>query len=85
MRCLFAQKSQLQQELDNIKVSLHDIGYPESITDGVISNKLARFQNLALSNVLYYIKLPWIGNTFLKFENKIKSFFVFKFKNCCQI
>ena len=39
-------KSLLQQELENIRVILRDNGYPESIIDRGISNKLARFQSL---------------------------------------
>ena len=69
-------KSMLQQELENIRVILRDNGYPESIIDRGISNKLARFQSLPKFGPTkrpVYLKLPWIGNIFLKFENKIKS------------
>ena len=36
----------LQQELGNIRVILRDNGYPESIIDRGVSDKLARFQSL---------------------------------------
>ena len=66
----------LQQELGNIRVILRDNGYPESIIDRAISNKLARLQSLPKfgpNKCPVYLKLPWIGNISLKFENKIKS------------
>ena len=69
-------KSLLQQELENIRVILRDNGYPESIIDRGISNKLARFQSLPKfgpNKCPAYLNLPWIGNISLKFENKIKS------------
>ena len=69
-------KSMLQQELENIRVILRDNGYPESIIDRGISNKLARFQSLPKfgpNKCPVHLKLPWMGNISLKFENKIKS------------
>ena len=65
-----------QQELENIRVILRDNGYPESIIVRVISNKLDRFQSLLKfgpNKCPVYVKLPWISNISLKFENKIKS------------
>ena len=65
-----------QQELKNIRVILRDNGYPESIIERGISNKLARFQSLLKfgpNKCPVYLKLSWIGNISLKFENKIKS------------
>ena len=70
-------KNLLQQELENIRVILRDNDYPESIIDRGISNKLARFQSLLKfgpNKCPVYLKLPWIGNISLKFENKIKFF-----------
>ena len=69
--------SMLQQEFENIRVILRDNGYPESIIDRGISNKLARLQSLPKfgpNKCPVYLKLPWIGNISLKFENEIKSF-----------
>ena len=69
-------KSMLQQELENIRVILRVNGYHESIIDREISHKLARFQSLPKfgpNKCPVYLKLPWIGNISLKFENKIKS------------
>ena len=69
-------KSMLQQEFDNVRVILGNNGYPESNTDRGISNKLARFQSppkFGPNKCPVYLKLPWIGNISLKFENKIKS------------
>ena len=69
-------KSMLQQELKNKRVILSDNGYPESIIGRGISNKLTRFQSppkFGPYKCAVYLKLPWIGNISLKFENKIKS------------
>ena len=66
----------LQQKHENIRVILRDNGYPESIIDRRISNKLARFQSLPKfgpNKCPVHLKLPWIGNISLTFENKIKS------------
>ena len=55
---------------------LSESGYLESIIDRGISNKLARFQSLPKfvpNKCPVDIKLPWIGDISLKFENKIKS------------
>ena len=72
-------RSMLQQELENIKVILRDNSYPESTIDKGISNKLAKlawFQSspkFGPNECPVHLKLPWIGNNALKFENKIKS------------
>ena len=69
-------KSMLQQELENIRVILCDNDYPESMVGREIFNKLVRFQfppNFSPNKCIVYLKLPWIGNISLKFENKIKS------------
>ena len=74
-------KSMLQQKLVNIRIILRDNGYPESIIDKGIFNKLARFQSLPKfgpTKCPVYLKLPWISNISLKFENKIK----FSVKHC---
>ena len=66
----------LQQELKNIRAILCDNGYPESIIDRSIFNKLAQFQSLSKfdpDECPVYLKLPWIGNISIKFKNKIKS------------
>ena len=74
----------LQQQLENIRVILRDSGYFESIIDRGISNKLARFQSLpkfGLNKCPAHLKLPWIGNISLTFENKIKS----SVKHCFRV
>ena len=58
------------------KVTLRDNGYFESIIDSEIFKKLARLQSLSkfgLSKYPKYLKLPWIGNTFLNLKTKLNS------------
>ena len=76
MRCVFAQKVCSSRNSINIRIILRQNSYPESIIDKGISNKLARFQSLPKfgpNKCPVYLKLPWIGNISLKFENKINS------------
>ena len=64
------------EHLSGPNFGLRDCGYPESIIDGEVSNKLARLQSLPKfgpDKCLVYLKLPWIGIISHKFENKIKS------------
>ena len=63
----------LQKEVDNIRVILQDNGYPESIIDRRISNKLAWFQpfpKFGPNKCPVYLKFPWICNISLNLETK---------------
>ena len=74
-------KSTLKHELDNIHSILVQNGYPEFLIDSRISKKLLRFQQSTKEGpkkCSVYVKLPWIGKNFLKFERKIK----FSINNC---
>ena len=66
-------KSTLKHELDNIRSILVQNGYPEFLIDSRISKKLLRFQQSTKEGpkkCSVYLKLPWIGENFLKFEKK---------------
>ena len=69
-------KSSLQQELDTIKSLFLKNGYPESVINARISKKILQFQKHPIEGPQrcpVYLKLPWIGETFVIFEKKIKS------------
>ena len=69
-------KSSLQQELDTIKSLFLKNGYPESVINARISKKILQFQKHPIEGPQrcpVYLKLPWIGETSVIFEKKIKS------------
>ena len=68
-------KSTLKHKLDNIRSILVKNGYPEFLIDLRISKKLLCFQQSTKEGPKkcpVYLKLPWIGKNFLKFERKTK-------------
>ena len=91
-------KSKLQKELNQIRSILQQNGYPEIVINSSIKNTISRF-NLepkeGPQRCPVYVKLPWIGKIFLKFESQIKSavqkcygavepHVLFSTKNCYQ-
>ena len=71
----------LDQELENIRSVLINNGYPESIINLKISRKVLRFKQSPKEgpqNCPVYLKLPWIGDSSLKFERKITT----SIRNC---
>ena len=69
-------KSKLQEELNQIRSILLQNGYPEIVINSSIKNKISRFNfepKEGPQRCPVYLKLPWIGKIFLKFEIQIKS------------
>ena len=69
-------KSSLQQELDTIRSLFLKNNYPESVINARISKKILQFQKHPIEGPQrcpVYLKLPWIGETSVIFEKKIKS------------
>ena len=53
-----------------------DNGYPEDVVLSYIKEKIASFsavQKFGPQKCPIYLKLPWIGNTSLRFESKIRQ------------
>jgi len=64
-------KEKLSNELENIRNILRKNGYPEDIINCGIKKKISNFKNLAAEGPQkcpIYLKLPYIGYKFLKFE-----------------
>ena len=62
---------EVKQELDCIRSSLKNNGYPETKINSSISKTISRFQSLSKKGPKkcpVYLELPWIGNISLKFE-----------------
>ena len=71
-------KSSLQQKLDTIRYLFLKNGYPESVINARISKKILQFQKHSIGGPQrcpVYLKLPWIGETSVIFERKIKIVF----------
>ena len=69
-------KSFLHQELDTIRSLFLKNGYSESLIKARISKKIQQFQKHPTEGPQrcpVYLKLPWIGETSIIFEKKIKS------------
>ena len=68
-------KSTLKQELEKIRIILIDNGYPVSIVDSFITNKILKFQRKPKEGPKkcpVYVKLPWIGQPSFKTKRKLK-------------
>ena len=62
--------------MDSILSILRQNGYPDVIINSTISKKIARFcepVNKGPQKYLVYLKLPWIGNISLRFDEQVKS------------
>ena len=73
---MICSKSKLQHELENISSILRNNGYPESIIQITMSNKIALFNRKpkeGLQKCPIYLKLPWIGKISLNFEQQTKT------------
>ena len=69
---MICSKNKLGSELDTIKRIFIENGYPENVTPACIGEKVANF----VFNKLFgpekcpvYLKIPWIGDVSLKYEN----------------
>ena len=72
---LYFLKSKLQHELENISSILRNNGYPESIIQITMSEKIALFNRKPKEGPQkcpVYLKLPWIGKISLNFEKQTK-------------
>ena len=68
--------STLTNEIDFIRLVLIDNGYPEFIINSEISKQILRFRQIPKEGPQkcpVYLKLPWIGESALNFEKKIKQ------------
>ena len=67
---MICSKTKLGSELDKIKQLLIENGYPADVLLSCINQKLANF---GPEKCPVYLKLPWICNVSLKFENQINK------------
>ena len=68
--------SELSHELNSIRSILNSNGYPDRVNDLGIEKKLRQVKLLPKEGpqkCLIYLKLPWIGNVSLKFEERCMS------------
>ena len=73
---MICSKSKLRAELEKLKTTFQDNGYPEDVIISYTKEKIASFsavQNSGPQKCPVYLKLPWIGNTFLRFESQIRQ------------
>ena len=69
-------KTKLVPERDKIEQLLIDNGYPAGVLLSCINQILANFaaeKPIGPEKYPVYLKLPWIGNVSLKFENQISK------------
>ena len=72
---MICSKSKLHAELE--KTIFMDNGYPEDVILSYTKEKIASFsavQKFGPQKCLVYLKLPWIGNTSLRFGSQIRQF-----------
>ena len=73
---MICSKTKLCSELDKIKLLLIENGYPADVLFSFNNQKLASFaaeKTFGPERCPVYLKLPWIGNVSLKFENQINK------------
>ena len=73
---MICSKTKLTSELDTIKRILIENGYPDDIISKCFKQKIASFisdKHFGPEKCPVYLKLPWIGDVSLKFENQIKK------------
>ena len=69
-------KSTLENELSNIQSTLINNGYPEAITNTVVTKKMNQFcrpTQFGPNKCPVYLHLPWLGNVLLRYEMQIKQ------------
>ena len=69
---MICSKSKLHAELEKLKMIFLDNGYPEDYTKEKIMSFSAA-QKFGPQKFPVYLKLPWIGNTSLRFESQIRQ------------
>ena len=68
-------KSKLNEEIKHIKNILLDNGYPESIIDSNISNKIAQFsmpKRFGPEKCPVYLRVLWIGKASIDLDKNVK-------------
>ena len=73
---MICSKSKLHAELEKLKTIFLDNGYPEDVILSYTKEKIASFsavQKFGPQKCPVYLKLPWIGNTSLRFESQIRQ------------
>ena len=69
-------KSNLQNELSNIRLILTNNGYPEAAINTVITRKINQFRRptqLGPKKCPVYLHLPWLANVSMRHEMQIKT------------
>ena len=69
-------KSNLQNELSNIRSILINNGYLEAVINVVITKKMNQFhrpKQLGSKKCPVYLHLPWLGNVSMRYEMQIKT------------
>ena len=69
-------KNKLGSELDTIKRIFIENGYPENVISVCIREKVANFvsnKRFGPEKCPVYLKIPWIGDIFLRYQNQIKK------------
>ena len=72
---MICSKNKLGSELDVIKRVLIENGYPENVISACIREEVANFvsnKRFGPEKCPVYLKIPWIGDISLKYENQIK-------------
>ena len=73
---MICSKNKLGSELDTIKRILIENGYPENVTSACIREKVATFvsnKRFGSEKCPVYLRIPWIGDISLNYENQIKK------------
>ena len=73
---MICSKSRLHAELRKLKTIFLDNGYPEDVILSYTKEKIPSFsavQKFGPQKCPVYLKLPWIGNTSLRFESQIRQ------------
>ena len=73
---MICSKSKVHAKLEKLKTFFLDNGYPEDVILSYTEEKIASFsavQKFGPQKCPVYLKLPWIGNTSLRFESQIRQ------------
>ena len=73
---MICSKSKLDSELEKLTKIFLENGYPEDVISVNIKEKIANFSadiKFGPQKCPVYLKLPWIGNSSLRFESQIKQ------------
>ena len=87
---MICSKNKLGPKLDTLKRTLIENGYPENVISACIREKVANFvsnKRFGPEKCPVYLKMPWVGDISLKYENQIKKAinFCFHTVNPCVV